>query len=381
MRVVFLTHNYPRWTGDVPGGFLHPLARELRERGVDIRVVAPSDGGRGGEERLDGVPVRRVRYASAEREVLAYTGNMTSAVRTPAGLHALAGLVRAFTRAVRDELEGCRDGVVHAHWWFPAAVAVPPRCPLVVTCHGTDVRLLESSRLARLLGRRVLRRAAVVTTVSSFLAERIRRHTGRILGTDEIQPMPLIDVERPVSVGGGGIVLLGRLSPQKRLDLAFEALARLRATGWEGTVTVVGDGPDRARLKALVGTLGLADVVRFVGAVAPAEVPRHLERADACLMTARDEGLGLAAAEALLQGVPTVACTDGGGVLDVVPMEGGGRVVPPDPEAIAAALRQVLDDPESPAAAQRAGDRWRERLGAGHVAERCLEWYARALHA
>ncbi len=381
MRVVFLTHNYPRWTGDVPGGFLHPLARELRERGVDLRVVAPSDAGHGGEERLDGVPVRRVRYAAAEREVLAYTGNMTSAIRTPAGLRALAGLVRAFTTAVRDELQGSRDGIVHAHWWFPAAVAVPPRCATVITCHGTDVRLLGASRLARLLGRRVLRRAAVVTTVSRYLADEIARHTGRTIPDDAIQPMPLADVDRPLSRGGGGIVILGRLSAQKRLDLAFEALQRLRASGWEGTVTVVGDGPERARLKALVGALGLGDIVRFLGAVAPAEVPRHFEHADACLMTARHEGLGLAAAEALLQGVPIVACSDGGGLLDVVPVERGGRVVPPDPQAIAAALGEVLADPEARAAAAAAGERWRERLSAEHAAQRCMAWYARARDA
>lgn len=380
MRVVFLTHNYPRWPGDVPGGFLHPLAVALRERGTDVRVVAPSDAGHGGEERLDGVPVRRVRYASAEREVLAYTGNMAGAIRTPAGLHALAGLIRAFTGAVRDELRGCREGLVHAHWWFPAAVSVPPRCPLVITCHGTDVRWLGSSRLARVLGRRVLRRAAVVTTVSRFLADRITEHTGRVIGDSEIQPMPLLEVDRPPSVGGGGILLLGRLSAQKRLDLAFAAIARLCARGWTGVVTVVGDGPERARLKTTVGALGLAGVVDFVGAVPPGEVPRYLARADACLMTARHEGLGLAAAEALLQGVPVVACSDGGGVLDVVPAEGGGRVVAPDPEAIAAALEQVLASPEARAAARRIGELWRERLSADHAADRCLEWYTRALH-
>ena len=68
MRVVFVTHNYPRAPGDLAGAFLHPLAVALRQRGHDVRVVAPSDAGRGGEEEFDGVRVTRVRYASPDRE-------------------------------------------------------------------------------------------------------------------------------------------------------------------------------------------------------------------------------------------------------------------------------------------------------------------------
>ena len=49
MRVLFLTHNYPRHAGDVAGGFLHPLAVALRQRGVDLQVIAPSDRGQDGD--------------------------------------------------------------------------------------------------------------------------------------------------------------------------------------------------------------------------------------------------------------------------------------------------------------------------------------------
>ena len=67
MRVVFVTHNYPRHAGDVPGAFLHPLATALLARGHDVRVVAPADRGRDARQPLDGVPVRRVHYADPDR--------------------------------------------------------------------------------------------------------------------------------------------------------------------------------------------------------------------------------------------------------------------------------------------------------------------------
>jgi hypothetical protein len=142
VRVVFLTHNYPRWPGDLSGSFLGTLASALVRRGVDIRVIAPSDAGQGGTSMLDGVPVRRVRYASARAETVAYRGTMLTALRTPGGWRALAGLWRALRRAAREELEAGAD-LIHAHWWVPAGLALPSGTPSVLTVHGTDAALLR----------------------------------------------------------------------------------------------------------------------------------------------------------------------------------------------------------------------------------------------
>ncbi|HJS46932.1 MAG TPA: glycosyltransferase, partial [Gemmatimonadales bacterium] len=141
MRIAFLTHNFPRHPGDPAGAFLLPLAAALRARGHDLLVVAPSDGGRGGEGEVEGVPVRRERYASPGRETLAYTGRMAEALTNPGAALAFAGMVRALRRGAGRWLAGTR-GVVHAQWWVPAGLAAPRRWPLVITSHGTDARLL-----------------------------------------------------------------------------------------------------------------------------------------------------------------------------------------------------------------------------------------------
>jgi glycosyltransferase involved in cell wall biosynthesis len=381
MRVVFLTHNYPRSPGDVAGNFLHPLAVALGDRGIAVRVIAPSDGGQGGEERLDGITVERVRYATAARETLAYRGTMAGALRSPGGVRSLAGMIRAFTRAARTATAGARDVVLHAHWWVPAGLAAPAGPPLVITCHGTDVRLLSRSRTFRFFGRRVLRRADVVTTVSGALAATLREDGGVEVADDAIQPMPVADRPRPRSVGGGGIVMLGRLTEQKRIGLALEAFAEARSRGLTLPLTIIGEGLASARLKTQAGGLGLGRSVSFLGAIPPDEVPGHLARADLCLMTAEQEGLGLAAVEALIQGVPVVACRDGGGLLDVVPSAGAGRVVAPTPADVATGMLALLDDPDACDAAFTAGQQWAARLTPSAVAERCEAWYRRALEA
>ena len=154
MRVVFLTHNFPRWPGDVSGNFLVPLAHGLGRRGVEVVVVAPADAGDVGAEEFEGIRVRRVRYAPPENETLAYRGTMMDAVRLQGGARALFGLWRSLRAAARAEVRAGAQ-VVHAHWWVPGGLAAPRGVPLVLTMHGTDARLLERSGLARLLARRV----------------------------------------------------------------------------------------------------------------------------------------------------------------------------------------------------------------------------------
>jgi len=380
VRVVFLTHNYPRFPGDVPGAFLATLASALVRRGVEVRVVAPSDAGAGGEAELDGVVVRRVRYASAAGERIAYRGAMLAALKAPGGLRALAGLWRALRRAARDEMASGAD-LVHAHWWVPAGLAVPPNTPTVLTVHGSDAAMLRRSRIARALARPVFRRARVVTAVSRELATWVQSGAGRFVEPAHVHPMPVDTQGYPWTTGGGGAVVVARLTPQKRVGLAIETVAFLASCGHELPLTIVGDGPERAALERQVDRLGIGPFVRFVGAVPPADVPAHLARADLMIFPATGEGFGLVAAEALMAGVPVVACWDGGGVLDVVPETGAGRLTLPSPEAMGDAILGLLTDPDRLAIARLVGESWRARLSPDRVAGVCEGWYREALGA
>ena len=377
MRVVFLTHNFPRFSGDVSGAFLATLARAVMDRGVEVIAVAPSDGGDVGGTELDGVPVRRVRYASPARETLAYRGTMAEAARTPVGTLAAWSLGRAMRRAAREELHRGAS-LVHAHWWIPGGLSAPPEAPLVVTVHGTDAVLLARSRLARALARPLFRRAQVVTGVSESAAQAVSATTGRAVTGNHIQPMPVETARYTTwSAGGGGLMVVARLTGQKRIDLALRALALLPPS--VGALTIIGEGPERPRLELLRDQLGLASRVRLLGALPPAQVAALLQTADMALFPARAEGFGLAAAEAYMAGVPVVACVDGGGVLAVVPPDGAGRLARPDPAALAEAITSLRADPVARDRAKQEGLRWRRELSAASVAEVCEGWYHEAL--
>ena len=265
-RVVFLTHNFPRYSGDISGAFLATLARALMNRGVSVRVVAPSDGGDVGEPELKGVPVRRVRYASPERENIAYRGTMADVVRSISGWQTLLGLYRALRSAATEELAAGAQ-LIHAHWWVPSGLAAPAKSPMLLTIHGTDAALLERSALARAVARPVIRRARVVTAVSSSHAARITEATGRPI--DHVQAMPVTVPDARPSRGGAGLIVVARLPPQKRVHLALEALAELHRRDLRLPLTIVGDGPQRSALEARARALGVGSSVHFTGMVPP----------------------------------------------------------------------------------------------------------------
>ena len=81
MRVLFLTHSYPRTSGDAPGAFLLHLATALKAQDVEVTVVAPAGDHLPSHEILDGIPVHRFRYAPRQYQRLAYSGQMAEEVK------------------------------------------------------------------------------------------------------------------------------------------------------------------------------------------------------------------------------------------------------------------------------------------------------------
>jgi len=105
------------------------------------------------------------------------------------------------------------------------------------------------------------------------------------------------------------VVFVGALESRKGGVLAVRALAHLAPPT---RLVVIGGGPERARMAALARRLGVADRIAWLGRVPRAEVVRHMAAAGAVLFTGLREEGGLALAEALLNGLPTVVLGNGG---------------------------------------------------------------------
>ena len=141
---------------------------------------------------------------------------------------------------------------------------------------------------------------------------------------------------------GNALVFAGRLGPQKALGTALEALVDVP----DATLTVVGDGPERAGLERRARELGLEGRVSFLGSMARGQVLRLFRAADASVLSSAWENFPHTVVEALAVGCPVIA-TAVGGVPEVVRDGENGLLVPPgDPGALGAAIARFLDDDE-----------------------------------
>lgn len=371
MRVLFVTHNFPRFRGDLPGSFLLRLATALRDLAIDVRVVAPHSPGHPVTGDVDGIRVTRYRYAPDARETLAYSGTLAAQVRASwTSKFDLVRMLRAGTSAIRAQSR--EADVVHAHWWFPGGASATRFAlrgtPLVTTLHGSDVRFARGAFIRSQM-RRVLRRSRRVTAVSEWLAG----EAATAMGGERplVAPMPVaVDLFQPRDAPRDGLLFVGKLDAQKGTAVLLEALRLLPATLH---ATIVGDGPDARYLHARAADLGVAGRVRWVGAVAQEALPQYYRSARVLVAPATEpEGLGLVAAESLLCETPVIA-SDVGGARDIVIDGTTGKLVPPrDPSALAATISSALASRETLDAWGKEG---RTRVLARFSPESCAATY------
>jgi glycosyltransferase involved in cell wall biosynthesis len=364
VRVLQLTSSFPRYEGDVSGLFIRDVAETLAGAGVEVHVVAPHDAGAARREELGRLHVRRFRYAPDAMETLAHRGGLLAAVRSKVRLPLVPLFMAAYLWASWREARRVRPDVLHAHWWFPGGivgvlVSRLTGIPVVVTLHGSDVHIAET--FLGPVARWVLRRAAVVATVSEALRETAVERFGLDNERVLVLRMPILMPEAaegsPPDPPPVRLVAIGRLAEEKGFDVLLAALADVDAE-----LDVFGVGTE-------VLTAGR---VRGHGARSREEIAVALASAHALVVPSRREGLGIVALEAMAVGRPVIASRVGGLVETVEDGVDGILVPPEDPAALAAAIgRLPLPAPRAAAV---------ERHRPDEVAARHLDAYERAVN-
>lgn len=367
MRVLALTHVFPRSEDDAAAPFLLRHLQGLQHAGAEVRVIAPHDAGLPLEHVVGGVPVRRVRYGRDATEVLAYRGEMHQLVRSPSGTVRAVRLVVSLARATRYELDAWQPDVLDVHWLVPGALVarlagglrLRPDVPVQVDVHGTDIALVSGGLAAGLVGRVALGVADRVAAMSVPLADDLTAALGR--RPDSVLPMPAAAPPAPTPRPANGPVLaVGRLVAEKGHRDLIEAVARLRDRGRMLDLTIVGDGPERERLRAQATATGVP--LALPGALAPERLEEHYRQARLVVVPSHREGFGLVAAEALARHRPVVACA-AGGLVEIVDERTGWPVRPHDVDGLASAIAEALDDEteaveRTAAGADRVEARW-----------------------
>lgn len=310
------------------------------------------------EEIMDGVHVRRYRYAPARWETLVNDGGIVvNLTRKPWKWLLVPGFLAGQWWSMRQLLRCWRPDVIHAHWLIPqgAIAALGSRgVRFVVTSHGADLYSLRG-RLLNGIKRHVAKSCAAMTVVSSAMCDEAAR-IGLAPSRIEVLPMG-VDLQQRFVPGANQmrsedeLLFVGRLVPKKGLGHLLNALpivVRQRSTV---LLTIVGFGPEEDVLRAQVQRLGMERHVKFAGAMSQHALPELYRRA--ALFVApfvRDasgdqEGLPVALMEAIGCGCPVVV-GEVAGIGDLLgDIAQAVCVNPEDTQALAAAIVESLQQP------------------------------------
>jgi glycosyltransferase involved in cell wall biosynthesis len=199
---------------------------------------------------------------------------------------------------------------------------------------GADVRAFVERSDSRFLGE-----CRAVFANSDVVADRLRRHSG-IESETLLHPPPLA-----ASFGPPGeaehVLCVGRVEVAKRPDLLLEAMASVRA---DVQLVFAGAVADEPRWREQIERLGVADRVQILGHVDDATLLALYRDALAVAYVPVDEDLGYVTLEAMAAGKPVVVTDDAGAAPSFVVDGTTGRVVVPDPVAIASAIDELAAD-------------------------------------
>ena len=364
LRVLTLSTLFPNAAQPTFGPFVERQTLGLAAHpGVEVEVVAPV-----------GVPpwplALHPRYRERQRLPLReeWKGLVVHRPRFPIvpGFGARWNarlLASALLPLLRETRARFPFDVINAEFFWPEGPAAMRLAsalgvPFSITARGSDIQYWMSRPAARSQIVEAGQAAGGLLAVSQALgrvmvanglpAERIRTH---YTGVDRslFRPRERSAAKAQFGVSGPLVATVGALIPGKGQRDAIAAVEKIP----EATLLLAGDGPDRRALETMIGARGLGQRVRLLGDISREEVAVLLAAADVMVLPSRSEGLANVWVEALVSGTPVVTC-DVGGASEVIDRPAAGALVPPDPDAIAAAIVAILADPPEPALVREA---------------------------
>jgi len=351
-RVIMLSWEYPPRTVGGLGRHVYDLSRALSGLGLEVHVYTCPARERPLYEVDDaGVRVHRVSPEELETgDFLEWLGQLNG------------GMVR---RAEENGLARGYFDLVHAHDWLvrdaAKEISEKYRLPLVVTIHATEYGrnrgiFTDLQRQIHAVEGDLVARSSRVICCSQYMA----REVGRLFGggqggirvipngvdTSSLAAGPSPKAGPQWGPGSPKIAFLGRLVPEKGVQVIIEALPRILESHPGAILLVAGRGPYENDLRRLAGVYGVADQVKFIGFVDDQARNQLLAEAAVAVFPSIYEPFGIVALEAMAAGTP-VLVSDTGGLGEIISHGIDGLKVPPGrPDLLARYLHELLNRPE-----------------------------------
>ncbi|HIE52686.1 MAG TPA: glycosyltransferase [Armatimonadetes bacterium] len=290
-------------------------------------------------------------------------------------------LLRRLARLLRQE----GIGLLHTHnsapLFYGPLAAWRARTPVVVHTQHSKLRPENEKlrRLTRWLSRRVSHFISDAGDVTQDLVAQLGVPPEKVstipngVDLEAFAPLPdraAVRAELGLPPDGPLVACVGRLVPVKDHPTLLRAWREVRKAVPTAHLLLIGAGPLQRELEGLARDLQVASSVHFLGQ--RNDVPQLLGLCEAAVLSSRSEGLSVALLEAMAARLPVVATRVGGNPEVVQAGETGLLVPPAEPAALAAALRELL---QNPARAREMGAAGRARVEAQFSLERMVQAY------
>lgn len=341
MKILVLVHEFPP-VGGGGGRVAQDLCAGLVERGHQIRILTAQCGDLPKLETQDGVDILRLRSG---RKV-PYRANFS----------AMLGFVLASIWEGLRQIRTSRPDVIHVHFAVPAGVSAfvlsrLTKIPYVITAHLGDVpggvpeKTNKWFRWVFPFTPIIWRNAAKIAAVSQFTRElALQSYDVPIDVIPNGVDLKALD-PGPISLNlPNRIVFAGRFTEQKNPIKLLDCLAKIVNIPWH--CTLIGDGPLRPAMEAVVEKANLNDRITFLGWVKPERVIDQYRKADLMFMPSFSEGLPVVGVQALAMGLALILSNVGGNIELVDHGVNGFVFNPDDTKGFVTALRELLTDPD-----------------------------------
>lgn len=364
-RVVYVVSQFPSWSET----FIVREIRTLVDAGVDVRILSLRRSSASMVQADAATLMDRASQppglpATLWNALRAWTAQPRTVTRAAAIIVAgtwrmPAVLMKSLGTLVRSlgHLEWVREfdpEFIHAHWstyptsaaWVLAQVL---RRPFGFTSHAHDVFVNR-----HLLARKI-EDAALAVTISQHNVEWLGRTVSPLAG-DKLQVVHCgVDLQHipwrhPEGRASHRILGVGRLASEKGFDTLIKALALLHGSGRSFKCTIIGDGPDKRSLQALIDGFELQDHVELAGVQPQEKVRAALDSATVfvlpCQIAASGsrDGIPVALMEAMASGCPVLSCPVSGVPELITDGVHGLLAAERDPASLANALKRLLSD-------------------------------------
>lgn len=344
MKVLVLSHMYPSVLNEMNGIFVHEQVKALVAKGIEVQVVSPVIWA---PFPINYLSFKWKNYSNIPKKTIyeginiwhpRYLAFPRSWFFASSGKRMYCGMRNLVTKIYQE----FQFDLIHAHVALPdgfSAIMLSKAFnkPFIVTIHGEDLQItLYKDKGCKKALYEVFKNTRRVIIVSNKLKKIAKANIGFI--------EKIIVIGNGVSVNNltqdtnkiktknylnqKNILSVSNLITSKGIDFNLQAVALLIDKYPDLKYQIIGDGPEKNRLKKLAVDLGINDRVEFLGKLAHKEVIKYMAKADIFSLPSWNEGFGVVYIEAMSQGRPVIGCK-GEGIEDFVEDGKTGILVKP----------------------------------------------------